>query len=70
MKKRDRDNEDAICAMCEHGTPIFTGDTVLCRRRGLVRANGCCRKWRFDPLKRSVKPTPPIPTLDPHDIVT
>ncbi len=68
MKESERDNEDAICAMCEFGTPIFTGDAVLCRRRGLVRAGARCRKWRFDPLKREIKPIPPLPTLDPREI--
>lgn len=63
MKKKD-DGEDMICALCEHGTPLFTGDAVLCRRRGLVQPTARCRRFRYDPLKRDVRPAPPIPTLD------
>ena len=63
MKTKASD-EDIICALCEHGTPLFTGDAVLCRRRGLVRATARCRRFRYDPLKRDIRPAPPIPKLD------
>lgn len=63
MKRTDGD-EDMICARCVCGTPLFTGDAVLCRRRGLVWATARCRRFRYDPLKRDVKPTPPLPRLD------
>lgn len=63
MKKKESD-EDMVCALCEHGTPLFTGDTVICRKRGLVWATACCRRFRYDPLKRDVRPLPPVPKLD------
>ena len=68
MKKTESD-EDIICAMCEHGTPLFTGDAVLCRRHGLVKPTSRCRRFRYDPLKRSIRPTPPLPTLDFSDLI-
>ena len=63
MKNKDSD-EGRICALCEHGVPLFTGDAVLCRRRGPVKPTASCRRFRYDPLKRDVKPAPPIPKLD------
>lgn len=57
-------DEDRICAKCEHGTPLFTGDGVLCRRHGLVKPTACCRRFRYDPLKREIRPLPKAPALD------
>ncbi len=62
MKKNDGDG-DNICANCEHGTLIFTGDEVLCKKHGLVHATAHCRKFRRDMLKRSVRPTPALPPV-------
>ena len=69
MSRKSGDNFDGdnICALCEFGTVIFTGDEVLCRKHGLVKANSKCRRWRADPLKRDVKPIPPLSPLDLHD---
>ena len=64
MKKNDGDG-DKICANCEHGVVIFTGDEVLCKKHGLVHATACCRKYRSDMLKRTVKPLPALPSLIP-----
>ena len=62
MKKTS--DGDNICALCRHGTPIFTGSEVLCRKYGLVSSAACCRRFAADPLKRVVKPMPPLPKLD------
>ena len=63
MRQKD-DGDDMICALCERGTPLFTGDAVLCRKRGLVWATAHCRRFKYDPLKRVVHPVPPIPKLE------
>ena len=66
MSRKSGDNSDSgnICALCEFGTVIFTGDEVICRKHGLVKATSTCRRWRPDPLKRSIKPIPPLPPLE------
>jgi len=64
-----------VCALCEHAVPLITEDEVLCRKRGVVAADYCCKKFRYDLLKR--KPSrrlpgepllsEPLPTLDDED---
>lgn len=68
MRPNESD-EDRMCVKCERGTPVFTGDAVLCRLRGLVKPTACCRRFRYDPLKREARPTPPLPTLDLNDLL-
>ena len=44
-----------VCAFCLHGQD-FSEDTVLCKKRGPVPFDHCCRKFVYDPLRRT--PTP------------
>lgn len=39
------------CLYCAHGVRI-SQDQVICAKRGVVSADGACRKFRYDPLKR------------------
>lgn len=63
------DDGDNICANCKHGTSLFSGDAVLCKKHGLVKADAHCRRFALDPLKRSIKPLPKLPAfcLPPED---
>lgn len=57
------DEGDNICVNCKLGTVLLSGDAVLCRKRGLQKPTGSCRKFALDPLKRDVKLPPPMPSL-------
>ena len=48
---------DKICAYCEHGKPILGTDDIICSKKGLVKADGCCKKFLYTPQRR----TPPKP---------
>jgi hypothetical protein len=48
---------EKICAYCEYGKSIFGTDDVLCSKKGLVKADGYCKKFLYTPLRR----TPPKP---------
>ncbi len=39
------------CLYCAHGARI-SQDQVVCAKQGVVSADGACRKFRYDPLKR------------------
>lgn len=39
------------CAYCAHGTK-YDEEQVLCIKRGVVAADGACRKFSYDPCKR------------------
>lgn len=62
MKKSECEIEEA-CAYCEFAAPLHDDDTVLCEKKGVVRACHKCRKFSYDPLKR--KPaSPKLPKLE------
>lgn len=42
------------CTYCVNGTQI-DGEQVLCIKRGVVAADGSCRKFAYDPCKRTPK---------------
>lgn len=50
------------CSYCASGSRISDTE-VACLRRGIVSAQGSCRKFTYDPLKREPPHTEP---LDPE----
>ena len=48
---------ERICAYCEHATLLDGMDVCVCKKRGVVHADGHCRRFRPDLLK--VRPLPP-----------
>ncbi len=60
--RKNYDDINEICAMCEHSREIFDPENVLCEIHGVVDAAFNCRKFVYDPLKRvpskSAKPNP------------
>ena len=40
------------CLYCEFGTAL-SDEEILCVKRGVVPADKACRKFRYDPCKRS-----------------
>jgi hypothetical protein len=51
-----RKNMEPHCIYCEKGTQINEQE-VACLKCGVVSVEYCCRKFRYDPLKR-VPPRP------------
>lgn len=44
------------CAYCARGVPL-EGESVLCKRKGVVARGDSCHRFQYDPLKR-VPPKP------------
>lgn len=40
------------CIYCETGIMTTDGKEILCRRMGVMQPDSCCKKFRYDPLKR------------------
>lgn len=51
-----RKDIEPCCIYCKKGSPISDTE-VACLKRGIVPAEGHCRAFRYDPLKR-VPPRP------------
>lgn len=54
MKKRDI--PEKACAYCENGTGLIDSESTLCKYKGPVAMDFCCRRFIFDPLKFSREP--------------
>ncbi len=57
----------ASCIYCESGRLAPGGVSVLCVRKGIVKPDGKCRKFKYDPLKREPKVPPVPPKADASD---
>lgn len=53
------------CMYCSFSTRL-NEDQMLCTKRGVVAAEGECRKFRYDPFKR-VPPRPKAPDFAKYD---
>lgn len=42
-----------VCDMCENAVCIHDENNVLCRRKGVVNKGYSCRRFSYDPLKRT-----------------
>ena len=58
---------EKICAYCEHGKPILGTEDIICEKKGLVRADYCCRKFLYTPLRRK-PPRPFVPGKSPLEL--
>ena len=47
---------DPRCGYCQWGSPLDEGK-MMCVKKGIVACTGSCRRFHYDPLKR----TPPKP---------
>ncbi|MBR2877065.1 MAG: hypothetical protein IKC01_08000 [Clostridia bacterium] len=56
MRSIFRKDIDPQCAYCEHGTTTADTSTVLCKKQGAVMQSfSHCKKFKYDPLKRTPK---------------
>ena len=40
------------CKYCEHSAPSTFNDEIICRKRGVTKADDHCLKYKYDPFKR------------------
>lgn len=57
-KKLFQEDIEPRCAYCAKGAPLEEG-RILCAKKGVVRSEGRCGRFQYDPLKR----VPPKPNL-------
>ncbi len=70
MKKRYDAEMERFCKFCAYGSTLSDPDRMLCQKKGIVEAGGCCRRFRYDPLKRIpvVLPEPKDAWVDPEEL--
>lgn len=60
-----RKNIDADCAICRFCAPAGE-NRIICAKRGMVTNPTPCRKFQYDPLKRTPL-RPKAPDFEKHD---
>lgn len=69
--KKTTDTE-RVCALCEMASPAPSdsdgNEIVFCIKRGPVLAGGCCRKFKYDLLKRDPKRQNEKPEIEKIEI--
>ena len=61
MKKQEKEKN---CAHCVRAQQLADGETMLCEKHGVVSGGHCCRKFKYDPLKRVPAPAPKLELAD------
>ncbi len=71
-KRREDDKLERVCAFCEYGTLLpadAQGNTfVLCKKNGMVKDTSVCRKFSYDPLKRTPGTNKRMPQMEAVNI--
>ncbi len=68
MKQIDLDSTyEPCCAQCRNGIPSVDKKTVFCKKRGVMEADDCCRKYDYDPLRRVPKGRVTIPVPEEEE---
>ncbi len=67
FQKKKTDETPKICAYCEYAKVLPTADgeenDMICEKKGVVRADHACRKFKYDLLKRAPKEKPRLDSL-------
>ncbi|MBE6827660.1 MAG: hypothetical protein E7514_03475 [Ruminococcaceae bacterium] len=69
MKKSLFNTEDIspACEYCQYGRPAPDGKTVLCPKKGVVKNDFHCRKYKYDIMKRVPKRAPKMQEFSEDD---
>ncbi|MEG1773786.1 MAG: hypothetical protein RR320_02910 [Oscillospiraceae bacterium] len=67
QKKLFDSHIEPACAYCALGEPTQDGEAILCERRGIVLPSYHCRKYVYDPLRRTPKLPPELARFDRSD---
>ena len=46
-------NTRKSCAWCKHGMKSTATGEVFCKKRGVIGEDSVCRRYTYDPLKRT-----------------
>lgn len=63
MDKRLFDNSvSKTCTNCKFGILSDDGESILCKKKGVMELYDYCRRYQYDPTKR--RPKLPMPTVE------
>ena len=68
-KKLFNKNLPKRCEYCLNSFPLSSDSELICRKRGIVNIDDCCRSYKYDPLKREPKRQTISDNYSPEDFV-
>ncbi|MBE6686105.1 MAG: hypothetical protein E7591_02625 [Ruminococcaceae bacterium] len=68
MSKKNSYEITKVCAFCELAECMHDKEKMLCSLKGVVSAGYKCKKFLYDPLKRSPEPIRII-KVSPEDLM-
>ncbi len=63
----DTPDYEKMCVYCEHATPMYDNTYMFCAKSGVVLATHMCKKFIYDPMKRTVRLRPKLNTMSELD---
>lgn len=60
-------NIPKACAWCIYGKKSEYNNDVFCLKKGVTTQNDCCKKYKYDPLKREPRVAKPADGYDPEN---
>lgn len=58
---------EPACGLCEFAAESGDEGTLLCRKSGAAAPDAPCKKFRYDPLKRTFRRPKPLQTFSAED---
>lgn len=43
---------EPMCLYCEHGKKIMATEDIICPKKGIVKPDFSCRKFKYTPINR------------------
>ena len=69
MLKEETIELERACAFCEHAVPLVDVSRMLCEKKGVVASEFLCRRFVYDPLKRTPQLPPKLIIPPPEDLL-
>lgn len=68
MKQKLFDTEiPPLCEYCTYGRAAASNLEILCVKRGIMKSEFSCNKFKYDPLKRIPRELPKLPEYAQSD---
>ena len=67
MRRLFGDNIEPACVYCRNGTRTKKGDKIMCPKNGMVDIYYSCRRFCYDPLRRTPSDSAALPEFPKSD---
>ncbi len=69
MKRMFNKDLPKKCEYCLNAIPLGSDNEMICKKRGIVYSDDLCKKYKYDPLKRTPKKPKLANNYSPDDFI-